>query len=109
MVVSAPEVTEFELVIGGMTCAACAARVQAKLNKVSGVTANVNFSTERAYLTVPGHVSAAQLVAAVEAAGYSAELAVPAAAGVPDPAAADTAAVRRLRRRLTWRWCSSCR
>ena len=100
MVVSAPEVTEFELVIGGMTCAACAARVQAKLNKVSGVTANVNFSTERAYLTVPGHVSAAQLVAAVEAAGYSAELAVPAAAGVPDPAAADTAAVRRLRRRL---------
>ncbi len=57
MVASAPEATEFELVIGGMTCAACAARVQAKLNKVSGVTANVNFSTERAYLTAPGHVS----------------------------------------------------
>ncbi len=105
MVATAPEVTEFELVIGGMTCAACAARVQAKLTKVSGVKANVNFSTERAYLTAPGHVSAAQLVAVVEAAGYSAELAVPPAAGAPDPAApdpaaADTAAVRRLRRRL---------
>ena len=102
MAASAPEATEFELVIGGMTCAACAARVQTKLNKVTGVTANVNFSTERAYVTAPGHVSADQLVAVVQATGYSAELAVPPAAGAlaPDPAAADTAAVRRLRRRL---------
>ena len=36
-----------------MTCAACAARVQAKLNKVTGVTASVNLSTERAYVTAP--------------------------------------------------------
>ncbi len=99
MAASAPEATEFELVIGGMTCAACAARVQTKLNKVTGVTANVNFSTERAYVTAPGHVSAAELVAVVQATGYSAELAVPPAADAPDPAAADTATVRRLRRR----------
>src|SRR5208282_1454734 len=101
---------EFELVIGGMTCAACAARVQNKLNKLDGVTANVNFSTERAYVTAPGHVSADQLVAVVQATGYSAELAVPPEADAPDAAtanagaadtvAADSGTVRRLRRRL---------
>jgi cation transport ATPase len=42
---------EFELAIGGMTCAACASRVQAKLNKVDGVTATVNLATERAHVT----------------------------------------------------------
>ena len=96
---SAPEVTEFELVISGMTCAACATRGQAKLNKVDGVTATVNMATERAHVTAPPHVSAPDLVAVIEAAGYSAELAVPAE---PDPAAAaDVVAVRGLRRRLT--------
>jgi P-type Cu+ transporter len=95
---AAPEVTEVELVIGGMTCAACAARVQAKLNKVDGVTATVNLSTERARITAPVHLPASDLGAVVEAAGYSAELAVPASA---DPGfTADEAAVRRLRRRL---------
>ena len=72
------EVTEVELVIGGMTCAACAARVQAKLNKVAGVTASVNLSTERAHITAPAHVPASNLVAVVEAAGYSAGLVPPA-------------------------------
>jgi len=46
-----PGTAEFELVIGGMTCAACAARVQARLNKVAGVTASVNLSTERAWVS----------------------------------------------------------
>ena len=81
-----------------MTCAACAARVQAKLNKVDGVTAAVNLSTERAHITAPAHVSASDLVAVVEAAGYSAELASPAEADAG--ATADEATVRRLRRRL---------
>ena len=94
----APDAAEVELVIGGMTCAACAARVQAKLNKVDGVTASVNLSTERAYITAPAHVSASDLVAVVEATGYSAELASPAAADAGG--SADEAAVRRLRRRL---------
>ena len=114
--IAAPEVTEVELVIGGMTCAACAARVQAKLNKVNGVTASVNLSTERAHITAPVHVPASALVAIVEKAGYTAQLARPAetepgadpdsaAAATPsaeaDPSAgADEAAVRRLRRRL---------
>jgi P-type Cu+ transporter len=95
---AAPKTTEVELVIGGMTCAACAGRIQAKLNKVDGVTAAVNLSTERAYVTVPAQVSARDLIGVVEAAGYSAELAAPAEADAG--AAADEAAVRRLRRRL---------
>src|SRR5580658_3319482 len=89
---TAATTSEIELVIGGMTCAACAARVQAKLNKVTGVTASVNLSTERAYLTAPAHVSARDLIDVVETAGYTAELAA---------APGDDAAVRRLRRRLT--------
>jgi P-type Cu+ transporter len=95
---AAPETTEIELVIGGMTCAACAARVQARLNKVDGVTAAVNLSNERAYVTAPARVSAQDLIGVVEAAGYSAELAAP--AGADAGAEADETAVRRLRRRL---------
>ena len=83
-----------------MTCAACAARVQAKLNKVDGVTATVNLTTERAYVTAPAHVSASDLVAVVEAAGYSAEPAQPGRCRLTPRSAADEAAVRRLRRRL---------
>ncbi len=68
----------FELVIGGMTCAACAARVQGKLNKLDGVTAAVNFATERARVTAPARFSAADLIRVVTAAGYTAELPAPA-------------------------------
>ena len=81
-----------------MTCAACAARVQAKLNKVDGVTASVNLSTERAHITAPAHVPASALIAVVEATGYTAELASRAEADAA--LTADEAAVRRLRRRL---------
>ena len=99
----APDTAEVELVIGGMTCAACAARVQAKLNKVGGVTATVNLATERARVTAPAHVRASDLVAVVEATGYTAALARPAEADAgagTAGAGADEAAVRRLRRRL---------
>ena len=100
----APDTAQFELAVGGMTCAACAARVQAKLNKVDGVTAAVNLSTERAHITAPAHVPVSALIAVVEAAGYSAGLASPAEAGTDeagtDEAGADEATVRRLRRRL---------
>ena len=99
---AAPDMAGFELVIGGMTCAACAARVQAKLNKLTGVTASVNLSTERACVIAPAQVSARDLVDVVEAAGYTAELAAPPEqdAAADATAAADEAAVRRLRRRL---------
>jgi len=94
----APGMTEVELVIGGMTCAACAVRVQTKLNKLDGVTATVNLSTERAHVTAPAQVFRQELVKVVEAAGYSAELARPEAADTSF--AADSATVKRLRRRL---------
>jgi len=63
-----------ELAIGGMTCASCANRVEKRLNKVDGVTATVNYATERATVTLARPVDSAELVAEVEAAGYSAQV-----------------------------------
>ncbi|WP_202911499.1 heavy metal translocating P-type ATPase [Segeticoccus rhizosphaerae] len=63
-----------ELVIGGMTCASCAARVEKKLNKLDGVSASVNYSTEKAKVTYAASVAPADLVATVEATGYTATL-----------------------------------
>ncbi len=63
-----------ELAIGGMTCASCAARVERKLNKVDGVTATVNYATEKAQVSYPTGLSVDDLRAVVEAAGYSARL-----------------------------------
>jgi P-type Cu+ transporter len=95
---AARDVAEFEFAIVGMTCAACAARVQTTLNKLDGVTATVNLATERAHVTASPRVSAQELVKVVEAAGYRAELARP---EEPDTSfAADSATVKRLRRRL---------
>ncbi|NJQ14565.1 heavy metal translocating P-type ATPase [Streptomyces bohaiensis] len=65
-------VTEVELTIGGMTCAACAVRIEKKLNRMDGVTATVNYATEKARATVPDGTAVADLVATVEAAGYTA-------------------------------------
>ncbi|WP_434089364.1 heavy metal translocating P-type ATPase [Mycobacterium intracellulare] len=60
-----------------MTCASCAARIEKKLNKLDGVTATVNYATERASVAYVGDVSPDQLVAAVADAGYSAALPQP--------------------------------
>ncbi|WP_436499661.1 heavy metal translocating P-type ATPase [Actinokineospora sp. HUAS TT18] len=78
---------EIELAIGGMTCASCANRVERKLNKLDGVTATVNYATEKAKVTYPGGVDPAELVAQVEAAGYTATLPEiePAAGPTSDP------------------------
>lgn len=58
MTTAAPETpigaaSEIELSIGGMTCASCAARVEKKLNRMDGVTATVNFATEKAKVSYP--------------------------------------------------------
>ena len=66
-----------ELVIGGMTCASCAARIEKKLNKLDGVTATVNYATEKAKVTFAVPVVPADLVATVEATGYTATLPPP--------------------------------
>ena len=66
--------TQVELELTGMTCASCANRIERKLNKLDGVTATVNYATEKARVEVPDSVSTDDLVAAVEAAGYGARL-----------------------------------
>src|SRR4051794_28237026 len=64
-----------ELAVGGMTCAACAARVERKLNKLDGVFASVNYATETATVHRPGVVDVERLIEQVETAGYTARLA----------------------------------
>ncbi|MEU4290565.1 heavy metal translocating P-type ATPase [Kribbella sp. NPDC026596] len=67
-----------ELIIGGMTCASCAARVEKKLNRMDGVTATVNYATEKAKVTYADGISTDDLVATVEKTGYTASLPAPA-------------------------------
>ncbi|WP_328504269.1 heavy metal translocating P-type ATPase [Streptomyces sp. NBC_00457] len=87
---------QVELVIGGMTCASCAARVEKKLNGMDGVTATVNYATEKARVNYTGEVSVPDLIATVEATGYSAQ--EPARAD-PEPEQVDHE-LRSLRQRL---------
>jgi Cu+-exporting ATPase len=61
-----------ELEVGGMTCAACAARVEKRLNRMPGVQASVNFALERASVDFASGTSVADLVRTVEATGYTA-------------------------------------
>ena len=84
-----PAARSIELEIGGMTCAACAMRIEKKLNKLDGVEATVNYATEKARVITDGAVDADDLIATVEATGYQASL--PAAAAA-DGSAADGAA-----------------
>ncbi|NHC15549.1 heavy metal translocating P-type ATPase [Motilibacter deserti] len=73
-----------ELAIGGMTCASCANRIEKKLNRMDGVTATVNYATEKAKVTFGEQVSPEDLVATVVKTGYTAQLPPP-----PEPAAPD--------------------
>ncbi len=68
--------TGIELAIGGMTCASCANRIEKKLNKLDGVTATVNYATEKARVEYSGDFTPEDLVATVEEAGYTATLPV---------------------------------
>jgi P-type Cu+ transporter len=74
-----------ELTIDGMTCASCAARIERRLNRLDGVTATVNYATEKAGVELTGDVTPQDLVSSVEAAGYTATLPPPPPA--PKPAA----------------------
>ena len=98
-----PDGDQVELVIGGMTCASCAARIEKRLNKLEGVTATVNYATEKARVTYADGVNTDDLVATVEKAGYSARLPEPprtddASAAGDDAGEQDS--VRALRQRL---------
>ncbi|MEU9306004.1 heavy metal translocating P-type ATPase [Streptomyces sp. NPDC048256] len=77
---------EVELLIGGMTCASCAARVEKKLNRMDGVVATVNYATEKAKVSYPAGTEVADLIATVVKTGYTAEEPVPA----PEPVQEDT-------------------
>ncbi|WP_367281824.1 heavy metal translocating P-type ATPase [Ilumatobacter sp.] len=77
------DVVGVDLDVTGMTCAACAARIERKLNKLDGVTATVNYATEKAHVRVADDAAAAHdLIATIEATGYGAHLPSP---GVDEP------------------------
>ena len=95
---------EIQFDIGGMTCASCAARIEKKLNRMDGVAATVNYATEKAKVTFSDTVTPADLIAQVEATGYTARVPRSPAREGGDGAAAVTLAedtTRQLRRRLT--------
>jgi len=96
-----------ELEIGGMTCASCANRIEKTLNKLDGVTATVNYATEKAKVSLPDGFDPSTLIAQVEDIGYSAVLPAPpvaVAADGPEPGASEASAddpeLRSLRTRL---------
>ena len=90
---------QIELAIGGMTCASCAARIEKRLNKLDGVTATVNYATEKARVDYPDGVDPADLLAQVEKSGYTATLPAPppTAQGVEPDDTADPAVPLRQR------------
>ena len=88
---------QLELEITGMTCASCANRIERKLNKLDGVTASVNYATEKARVEFDGDaVDPERFVEAVEAAGYGAIL----PSAEPEPETAEPDAADPLRTRL---------
>ncbi|MFE5407213.1 heavy metal translocating P-type ATPase [Microbacterium sp. NPDC056569] len=67
----------FELEIGGMTCASCAARIEKRLNRMDGVEASVNYATEKAWVSAPAGLDPQALIDEVEKTGYTAALPAP--------------------------------
>ncbi|WP_067697912.1 heavy metal translocating P-type ATPase [Nocardia jejuensis] len=96
----APE-RSIELEIGGMTCASCASRIEKKLNRIDGVTATVNYATEKAKVSFPESVSADELIAKVVDTGYSATVHTTEPVKTTEPQDDSTpSATRALRHRL---------
>jgi Cu+-exporting ATPase len=94
---------DIELEIGGMTCASCANRIERKLNKLDGVSATVNYATEKAKVTVPDGYDPLLLIAEIEKTGYTAALPKPstkAAESASDGTAEEDAELTGLRHRL---------
>jgi len=91
-----------ELEIGGMTCASCANRIERKLNKLDGVSASVNYATEKARVMAPEGYDPQELVTTVEKAGYTAVLpALPTENAEPEDAeGSEDPELRTLRGRL---------
>jgi cation-transporting P-type ATPase A/B/Cu+-exporting ATPase len=96
----APAAVEASLLIEGMTCGACAARIEQRLNLLDGVEARVNYATERASATVPSGFAIERLMEEVAAAGYSARRLAPVPGRTRPGAEEIDVRVRSLRRRL---------
>jgi P-type Cu+ transporter len=90
---------EFSLSIGGMTCGACVARIENKLNALTGVDARVNLASERARITTSSTWSINRLIEEIEAAGFTAELLADRSSD-PDDGAEASRQVRYLGKRL---------
>jgi P-type Cu+ transporter len=96
-----PGLERVDLLVQGMTCAACAAKVAGKLNAIEHVSATVNYATDKATITKPPSVPVQRLIDEIGQAGYTAHLAgVDAMTPAADGAARDAARVAYLRRRL---------
>ncbi len=93
------ESTEITLVIGGMTCGACAARIERRLNDLTGVAAQVSLASERATITAPAEMTEERLIGEVESMGFTATSADD-AASIDERAAENDRQVRRLGIRL---------
>jgi P-type Cu+ transporter len=95
--ISLPETAglQAEFVVGGMTCGACAARIERRLNRLDGVAATVNYATGRAYFASTGGRDPAELIGVIESAGYTAEPPAPPEADQPRGADPQTRALAR--------------
>jgi Cu+-exporting ATPase len=102
-----------------MTCASCANRIESKLNKLDGVSATVNYATEKASVDYdPTLTRAEALLGAVEAAGYQTVIPSSHTAGHEqrEPAEDEAAALRHRSssprccrsRSWRWQWCRRC-
>jgi Cu+-exporting ATPase len=85
-----------DLVVGGMTCASCAARIEKKLNRMPGVQASVNYATETAHVVLPAGTAVEDAISTIEATGYTAALPTP-APQMPDTAESEEVASIRHR------------
>ncbi|ANP74751.1 carbonate dehydratase (plasmid) [Cryobacterium arcticum] len=65
---------QIDLIVGGMTCTSCAARIEKKLNRMTGVEATVNYATEKASVFIPDGTTVEDAIATIEATGYTAAL-----------------------------------
>ncbi|TFC10425.1 copper-translocating P-type ATPase [Cryobacterium algoritolerans] len=89
-----------DLLVGGMTCASCATRIEKKLNRMPGVEASVNYATEKASVYLPEGTTLEQAITVIEETGYTAEKPQPPAAVVLDAPSQQDLEVAGLRRRL---------
>ncbi len=94
-----PQFQQIQLAIRGMSCGACAAKIERSLNRVDHVRAQVNYASERATISLFSEIPVGVLIKRVEAAGYGAEL-TGSSHSAADDAAEDDRRVRYLGRRL---------